>query len=291
MMAGRLKVLMFSAFLMLVAVGGCGTTGAKRPQPGVDGEASDPKLGARLLLPREFSRYGITAGQENSSDWENPISLASSVPGSFAGKDVAGGAGVASLPALMLVGVQDAAQAAAQKRIVVYTAGLRVVVADIRAAMDRAEAFAASMQGYVQEIDGDRIVLRIPAERFDEALRQAEALGEVSHREVKALDVTEEYVDLDARLRSAEKLRDRLLALIEKTDDVKAMLEIERELGRVNEEIERLTGRMNALRNKVAFSAISITFERVASQAQTFAETRRLPFYWLHTLRPENLWR
>ncbi|MCG3131573.1 MAG: hypothetical protein FLDDKLPJ_02377 [Phycisphaerae bacterium] len=287
MMARRMKVRMFSALLMLVGAGGCATNEDIRHQL----RASDPSLGSRLRLPREFSKNGETAGQDFSLDLKNPTSLASSVPETLAGKDVAGAAGAASLPALMLVGVQDAAQAAAQKRIVVYTAGLRVVVADIREAMDRAEALSASMQGYVQEIDGDRIVLRIPAERFDDALRQAEALGEVSHREVKALDVTEEYVDLDARLRSAEKLRDRLLALLEKTDDVKAMLEVERELGRVNEEIERLTGRMNALRNKVAYSAISITFERVASRTQTLAESRRLPFYWLHTLRPEDLWR
>lgn len=190
-----------------------------------------------------------------------------------------------------LASVQDAAAAAVVQRVLIYSAALRVVVPDVEAALKQAQALAGEYDGYMQELSGDRITLRVPAARFEEALARLESLGRVVQRDIKAQDVTEEYVDLQARLRNAERLRDRLLALLEKAENVQAILEVERELGRVNQEIERLTGQLNLLNSRAALSAVTIQFERAAPLAGPSPAERHLPFPWLRSLRPEHLWR
>ncbi|MCC7290749.1 MAG: DUF4349 domain-containing protein [Phycisphaerales bacterium] len=295
-----------TALLGLVFFCGCASTKDYREAQRDSSLHTDPQ-GSRLLLPRDFAKLGVVPDsaerirRESNQmvDITNPASLASDVPGTFAGRDnttdlaapvLSEGLTSPVIPALLAVSVQDAAEAAARKRVVVYTAALRSVVGDIDASMARAKELALSCGGYVQEIRGDSIALRVPAETFEPTLAAIEALGQTAAREIHAQDVTEEYVDLEARLKAAQQMRDRLAALLEKAADVKAMLEVERELGRVNEEIEKLTGKLNVLRNKVAYSAISISFVRVAPRVSAAAGARQLPFYWLRQLHPDRLW-
>src|SRR5690606_18783760 len=77
-------------------------------------------------------------------------------------------------------------------------------------------------------------------------------------------DVTEEYVDLQSRLRSKQAVEERLLSFMkeaEKTDD---LLKISNDLARVQEQIEQIKGRMNYLENHVAFSTITINIQEKA---------------------------
>lgn len=276
---------------------GCGSTKDYRAADRYASVDDDPS-GSRLRLPRDFAKYGVVPdsdgeylGAANQGlDPASPAGLASAIPGAFAGVRLSEGLTAPVIPALLAVSVQDAADAAAARRVVVYTAALRSVVGEIDASMARAKELALAGGGYVQEIRGDHIILRVPAEKFEPTLAAIEALGRTVEREIHAQDVTEEYVDLEARLRAAQQMRDRLAALLEKAADVKAMLEVERELGRVNEEIEKLTGKLNVLKNKVAYSAISVSFVRVAPRASAAVGARRLPFRWLRELHPDRLW-
>lgn len=174
-------------------------------------------------------------------------------------------------------------------RVMVYTAAYRIVVGDVAESIRRAERLAGSLGGYVASVDGPTIVLRIPVARYREGLAAVEALGQVTQRAEEALDVTEQYVDLEARLKNALAVRDRLKALLEKAEDVKTALEVEKELKRVGEEIESLEARLEVLRNRVAFCTVTATFERVAQQTQ-FSGATRLPFEWLRRLDPNRLW-
>ncbi|MFQ5410699.1 MAG: DUF4349 domain-containing protein [Phycisphaerae bacterium] len=176
----------------------------------------------------------------------------------------------------------------AERRVVIYNAAFRVVVPEIEASIKKAEALAAELKGWVQGIEGDSISVRVPAARFHDAVSRVEGMGRVAHREVKAADVTEEYVDLEARLKNARAVRERLLALLEKAEDVKAALEVEKELMRVGEEIERIEAKLALLKNRVAYSTISITFERVYRAAPT-PQLMKLPFQWLKELDPARL--
>lgn len=174
------------------------------------------------------------------------------------------------------------------QRIVIYTATLRMVVVEIDASIKQTEAIAAEYKGWVQSISGDSITIRVPADQYESAVAKIEALGRISDRQLQASDVTEEYVDLEARLKNALAVRDRLNALLAKAEDVKAALEVEKELARVGEEIERLQGKMELLKNRVAFSTISVNFERVYRSTQP-PQITRVPFDWLNDLNPNRL--
>lgn len=273
---------------------GCTTTdGLQRANRDHYGNG-DPVYGSRLELPRHMftgsaggAENGPAARGESTIDITDPRLLAPAVPGTYAGR--AANAGVVPQAPPSPPKVEDN-PAPSASRIVVYTAAFRIVASEVDPALQQAKSVADSAGGYVQEIVGDTITIRVPAARFDEAVKKIEALGNIVSREVKSLDVTEDYVDLEARLKSAERTRDRLLALLEKAGDVKAMLEVEREIGRVNEEIEKITGKLNVLKSRVAFSAITICFERVAPRVAAAAGAHELPFHWLRELRPGRLW-
>ena len=85
-------------------------------------------------------------------------------------------------------------------------------------------------------------------------------IGKLESVNISAQDVGEEYVDVAARVTNAHRLEQRLIeVLATKTGRLRDVLDIERELGRVREEIERMEGRMRFLRTRVATSTLSIT--------------------------------
>lgn len=184
---------------------------------------------------------------------------------------------------------KDLSQVPMDRRVVVYTAGFEIVVSDVSESLKAAERIAGDMGGYVQKVDGDRISIRVPVAKYETAIAEVERLGRVTRREVEALDVTEEYVDLKARLKNALAVKARLDALLAKAEDTKAALEIEKELKRVSEEIEQLQAKLELINNRVALSTITILFQRVAP-AGPDPRVARLPFAWLQQLDPHRLW-
>jgi hypothetical protein len=99
-------------------------------------------------------------------------------------------------------------------------------------------------------------VLRVPAARFSEVVSQVEALGTVRSRQITGQDVTEEYVDFEARVRNLERQEARLLTFMDKATRIPDLLAIEQEVARVRGEIERLTGRMRFLSGKVEMATV-----------------------------------
>jgi len=102
--------------------------------------------------------------------------------------------------------------------------------------------------------------LRMPAARFDEAVDGLRPLGKVEAVNVTAEDVGEEYVDVQARMTNARRLEARLIDLLaRRTGKLGDVLDVEHELARVREEIERYEGRLRYLRSRVAVSTLTLT--------------------------------
>jgi hypothetical protein len=169
-------------------------------------------------------------------------------------------------------------------RVVVYTATLAMTVVDPLDAIDRAMAVTESLGGYMQRRTNRSVTLRIPAAKFQQAVAQFEGLGAVSDRNIEGQDVTEDYVDLQARIRAAEAVRERLNALLTRAEKIEDTLAVEKELTRVNGELERLYGQMNLLKNRVAYSTVQLNFDRVARTPESLSPAPSLPFYWLKQL-------
>src|SRR5207244_3066349 len=99
---------------------------------------------------------------------------------------------------------------------------------------------------------------RVPFTRFEHWLQQIQALGKVLEEQVTAEDVTEEFVDSQARLHNLTQTELRLLEHLNRTARLADILLVEKELSRVRGEIEQLEGRLRFLQHRIAFSTITV---------------------------------
>lgn len=101
--------------------------------------------------------------------------------------------------------------------------------------------------------------LRIPADRLDSAQAEVKKLGRVTHESQKSDEVTEPYTDLVARLANARHTEQRLVEILRtRTGKVTDVLEVEREISDVREQIERMEAQRKTLENQVALSTVSL---------------------------------
>jgi hypothetical protein len=103
------------------------------------------------------------------------------------------------------------------------------------------------------------VTFRVPADKFQITLNSVRRLGTVQVLNIGGTDVSEEYVDLQARLRSMEAQRDATTALLKQATSVQEILNVQQQLGRQQEVIERVQGRINYLDHAVAYSTLAVT--------------------------------
>ncbi len=116
-----------------------------------------------------------------------------------------------------------------------------------------------AMNGYMVRTEKNMTVIRVPGAKFDATLTGVRRLGEVLDESTYGEDVTERYRDLGIRLENALKTRDRYLALLDKATSVEEMLQIDRELERLNGKIERLKGQRQNLSHLTDFATIQVS--------------------------------
>ena len=174
-------------------------------------------------------------------------------------------------------------QSAKARELLVYEATLSIAVYQVERGVADLLAIAKALEGNVVQRGDDRVIFRVPRARFEEALARADAVGDVLHRDVHAEDVGDEFRDLEVRLRNARAMRDRLEQLLTRATNVKDSLEIEAQMSRVTEEIERLAGQLQLLGHRVAYSKVTVLFQPRHPEALR-REVVRLPFPWLGSL-------
>jgi hypothetical protein len=171
------------------------------------------------------------------------------------------------------------------RELMVYEATLTVAVYQVERGITDLLAIARALEGQVVQRGDDRLIFRVPRARFEEALARADQVGDVLHRNVHAEDVGDEFRDLEVRLRNARAMRDRLEHLLQRAGNVKDALEVEAQMSRVTEEIERLAGQLQLLGHRIAYSKITVLFQPRHEETLTLRkEVVRLPFPWLGSL-------
>ena len=103
------------------------------------------------------------------------------------------------------------------------------------------------------------MTLRIPDARLEAVMDSIGALGRVTSRSLTMQDVTAEVIDLEARLASLVAARDRLRLLQQRAESVADVVAVERELARVQGEIDSMTGRRDHLRDQADRSTLAVT--------------------------------
>ncbi len=151
-------------------------------------------------------------------------------------------------------------------RKIISTAHLQIEVRNVQTAFNNITGIASGYGGYIsgssiygnEESKSGNIVVRIPQKSFYAAVGQIEGLGVLKSRSIQGQDVTEEYIDISARLGNLQKQETRLSEILKMANTVKDVLEVEKELERVRGEIERLTGRKNYLEESIEMSTITV---------------------------------
>ena len=149
---------------------------------------------------------------------------------------------------------------------IISTAFLAVEVEDVSPAVDRVRDITEGLGGFVEHLSsfgGDNqenanLTVRVPQEQFAAAVDRISGLGNVQNRELGREDVSEQFVDLEARLKSLQREETSLLSLLELATSVADVLAIERELSRIRSEIERHQGRLDFLSRRVDLATIQV---------------------------------
>ncbi|MGJ7910514.1 DUF4349 domain-containing protein [Neobacillus sp. LXY-1] len=152
---------------------------------------------------------------------------------------------------------------------VIYQAQLHLRVKRFDRTISNLEEKAQSYGGYIAESTVARegkeqitgsMTIRIPQKNFQSFLHDAEGQSaEVLSRNITGQDVTEEFVDLESRLKSKRTVEERLLSFMKNATKTEDLLKISADLAAVQEEIETIEGRMKFLENQTDFSTITIT--------------------------------
>jgi hypothetical protein len=166
----------------------------------------------------------------------------------------------------------NAAQPQAQERIVIQTADLAIVVKDPKVRMTEISKLATDFDGYVvssnlyqsftsfgKEVPEASIVIRVPAERLDEALAQIkEGAVDIQSENRSGQDVTSQYVDLQAQLTAKEAAEKKLLEIMDQATRAEDVLNTYLQVQTVQTEIEQLKGQIKYLEESANLSAISV---------------------------------
>ncbi len=152
-------------------------------------------------------------------------------------------------------------------RMLVRRASVRIAADRPDTLAGRVEASVRAAGGYVQrsavrERERLTMTVHVPAAGLDAFLAGLDALGEVEDRTVLAEDVTMAAVDLEARVRNLTTVRDRLRGLLQRAEKVGDVVEVERELGRVQGELDSLEARLTRMRSQVAMAEVGLTIEQ-----------------------------
>ena len=132
---------------------------------------------------------------------------------------------------------------------------------DLTRLADNNGGFVSNTQSYSDadgELTSGSITIRIPHDQYNSALDLIKDMGTVESITVSGQDVTQEYTDLESRLRNLNAQEEILLDLMSQSKDVGDSIEVQRELSYVMEQIEVIKGRMNYLDNMVSFSTIEV---------------------------------
>ncbi len=158
---------------------------------------------------------------------------------------------------------------AGQARLIIRTAEMAIVATDTEEALDSIATMANNGGGWVvssnvyQSSNDSKtgyITIRVPSEGFQSVLDAIAGLAvEVTNLSTSGQDVTEEFVDLGARLGNLEATAARLRTFLDESETVEEALAVNIELSRVEGEIESIKGRMQYLQQSASFSSISVS--------------------------------
>ncbi|MET2986612.1 DUF4349 domain-containing protein [Aureibaculum conchae] len=152
------------------------------------------------------------------------------------------------------------------------TDDLKATKANTLAVVQKYNAYVSSDQEYKSTTElSNTIIIRVPADNFDTLLNEiTKGVTQFDNKEIRVKDVTEEFLDVEARLKTKKELETRYLELLKKANTVNEVLEVEKEIGQLRTDIESIEGRLNYLKNQVSLSTLTLTFYETTTLGNEF---------------------
>lgn len=147
---------------------------------------------------------------------------------------------------------------------IIYTGNMTMAVAHQDSAAMYVQKIIAKNEGRLFKRDGYQFTFKLNPDKLESAMDLISLLGEVKNRKVTSTDVTAQYYDTQVRLENARNVRDRYLKLLDKASTIDEILKVEKELERLNREIDLLTGKMNLMKNLVAKATLNLELKKDA---------------------------
>jgi hypothetical protein len=154
-------------------------------------------------------------------------------------------------------------------RKLIRNANVELEIVNFDNAVQRITAFANEERGYVATTSSEKqangklrgqVIVKVLPENLDRFLQKIRGLGELKNQTLGTEDVTKAYFDTDARLKNARVMEQRLIDMLKtKTGKVSDLLQVEKELGRVREEIEKMQGELKYWDSQAQFATVTIS--------------------------------
>ncbi len=166
-------------------------------------------------------------------------------------------------------------------RMIIWNADISLMVDDTQTAADQVRALALNLGGYTVSSESwllddqlhARLTIRIPAGDFEEAMGKLRELAiEVDRESSDSEDVTDQYVDLESRLRHLEAKEEQLLGFMAEAEDTEAVLAVYEHLSATQAEIEQVKGRMTYLEKLSAMATITVELYPEEAEPQVVEE-------------------
>jgi hypothetical protein len=210
--------------------------------------AGGPLLAAKSS-PEQYVSYAYDAAEVGS--WESEVIVSNTAPG------------------------ESLRTQQTENRLVIKNASLSIVVEDPGLTMDKISQLAEDLGGFVVtsnyyriQLDGGlevpqaNITIRVPSEELEEALGEIKSgAGQILNENISGQDVTQEYTDLESRLRNLEKAEEQLTAIMEQAWETEDVLSVYSRLVEVQEQIELIKGQMKYFEQSAALSAITVNIQ------------------------------
>lgn len=195
-----------------------------------------------------------------------------------------GGIGIPPIPS-------EYAPTETEERLVVEESSMSIVVTSVREISDKIIDHAKSVGGYMvstslinpEEAPFATVVVRIPAENFRAALDYFRSLAvKVTSENIRGTDVTDEYVDIEARLATLEKTKTKFEEIMERATEVQDILDVQRQLIYIQDQIDNLKGRQKYLEQTAKLSKITVYLS---------TDEYALPYAPTETFRPKAIFK
>jgi anti-sigma factor RsiW len=154
-------------------------------------------------------------------------------------------------------------------RKLIRNASVELEIVSFDQAVQKITTFASEERGYIATSDSQKqangklrgqVVVKVLPENLDRFLQKLRGLGELKNQTLGAEDITKAYFDTDARLKNARVMEQRLIDMLKtKTGKVADLLQVEKELGRVREDIEKMQGELKYWDSQVQFATVTIS--------------------------------